>query len=379
MNPPSRRSNLLFLILGALSVALVAGVLAATGVFDSSDTASGGGAASAQSAQSAPPAAAGGTPTSVADIYERVAPAVVFVQARRARPQTPALPIPGPPGRDRATATGSGFVIDDDGDIVTNQHVIDGSRDVRVRFGEKADPIRARVVGEDPSTDLALLKIDPKAVKGGLKVLELADSSRLRPGEATIAIGAPFGLAGSVTTGIVSALEREIQSPNRFPIAGVVQTDAAINPGNSGGPLLDAQGRAIGVNSQIATSGDNQSSGVGFAVPINEVKKVAPLLERDGKIDRPYLGVSTSDGTAARRGAIVRAVIARGPAAEAGLRVNDRIVGVAGKPVDEASDVAAAISDRKVGERVEIRYVRGGQERTATVELGKRPAEARQR
>ena len=367
----SRASNLLFLLLGAVSVAIVAAILASTGVFDDDDPSAGGGSAAAAKTTVA---GTGGAPASVADIYERVAPAVVFVSAAATRQ---ALPSPLPSPRGRGTASGSGFVIAADGKIVTNQHVVDGSKDVRVRFGEEGDPIRARVVGEDPSTDLALLEVDPDDVEGGLKVLELADSSKLRPGEATIAIGAPFGLAGTVTTGIVSALDREIQSPNSFSISGVVQTDAAINPGNSGGPLLDAEGRVIGVNSQIATNGDNQSSGVGFAVPVNEVKKVVPLLERDGKIDRPYLGVSTSEAPGARKGAVVRELLRNAPAAEAGLRVNDRVVSVAGKPVAEPEDIAAAIVDRKPGQSVEIRYVRGTQERTATVKLGTRPAQAR--
>jgi S1-C subfamily serine protease len=377
MTPPSRRSNLVSMLLGALSVAIVVGVLALTGTFDGADADRGAATAATATATAAPPAASGGAPTSVADIYAKVAPAVVFVQARSdasatgTAPRSPVDPSPAPDRR--GTASGSGFVVDAKGTIVTNQHVVDGSRDVTVRFGEDGDPIPARLVGEDPSTDIAVLKIDPKKVEGGLKVLELADSAKLRPGEATIAIGAPFGLAGSVTTGVVSALNRDIESPNGFPISGVVQTDAAINPGNSGGPLLDAQGRAIGVNSQIATNGNNANSGVGFAVPIDTVKEVVPLLERDGEIDRPYVGLSTSDGEGGRKGAIVRAVVPGAPGAEAGLRPGDRIVSVAGKAVEDAGGVAEAIADRKPGQAVEVRYVRGSEERTATVKLGTRP------
>jgi hypothetical protein len=184
-----------------------------------------------------------------------------------------------------------------------------------VRFGEDGDPIRARIVGEDPSSDLALLKIDPSKVKGGLQPLELGDSKNLRPGEATIAIGSPFGLSGSVTTGVVSALDREITAPNDFPISGVVQTDAAINPGNSGGPLLDAQGRVIGVNSQIATNGaPDRTRAWASRSRSTRSARWCPVLERDGKIERPYLGVSTSDATGSQRGVVIRAVVPGGPA-----------------------------------------------------------------
>jgi putative serine protease PepD len=354
-------------LLGALSVALVAGVLALTGVFDgSSPRGAAATAATTSTTAAATPAAATGAPASVADIYATASPLVFFIPAT---------------GSGAATATGSGFVIDKKGLIVTNQHVVDGSSRVTVRFGEDGDPIPATVKGQDPSSDVALLKVDPAKVKlaGGIKALPLGESNGLRPGEGTIAIGAPFGLAGTVTTGIVSALNREIQSPNGFPISGAIQTDAAINPGNSGGPLLDARGRAIGVNSQIATNGQsNSSAGVGFAISIDSVKDVVPLLERNGKVDRPYLGVSTSDAPGSTDGAIVRTVIPRGPAAEAGLRTGDRIVRVGDKAVADASAVSAAIIDLKPGEQVAIRYVRGGQERTATVKLGTRPTQARQ-
>ena len=184
-------------------------------------------------------------------------------------------------------------------------------------------------------------------------------------------------MSGSVTTGIVSALDREIESPNGFPISGVVQTDAAINPGNSGGPLLDAEGRVIGVNSQIATNGGSGSnSGVGFAVPIDTVKEVVPLLERDGKVDRPYLGVSTGDATGASQGAVIQSVISGGPADKAGLRPGDRLVRIGSTPVREASDVQKTIIERKPGERLEIRYVRDSDEQTATVQLGTRPEQS---
>jgi S1-C subfamily serine protease len=361
-----RRSNLAFLLLGAVSVALVVAVLSLTGIFDGSDPKQGAATAATPAQRSAAPV---GTSTSVADIYERVSTGVVFISARSGQVSQPGLGQQG-----GQSASGSGFVIDRGGDIVTNQHVVDGASDVRVRFGEDGQPIKARVVGTDPSTDLALLKIDPTAVKGGLKPLVLGESKGLRPGEATIAIGSPFGLSGSVTTGIVSALDREIESPNGFPISGVVQTDAAINPGNSGGPLLDAEGRAIGVNSQIATNGGSGSnSGVGFAVPIDTVKEVVPLLERDGKVDRPYVGIATGDASGSGQGAVIRSVVPGGPAQRSGLRVGDRVVEIAGKAVKEAADVQKVVIERKPGEKLEIRYFRGSDEQTATVQLGTRP------
>ena len=228
----------------------------------------------------------------MSDIYKRVSSGVVYIASRTAQGQ----------------ASGSGFVISGDGSIVTNDHVVENATQVSVRFTENGDPIAAKVVGTDPSTDVALLKVDASKVEGGLKPLQLADSKQLVPGEPAIAIGSPFGLQGTVTSGIVSALGREIQAPNGFTISGVIQTDAAINPGNSGGPLLDDTGRVIGINSQIATNGTDSNSGVGFAVPIDTVKTVVPQLKADGKIARAWLGVSSTDA-APRDGALV----ARGP------------------------------------------------------------------
>ncbi len=197
--------------------------------------------------------------------------------------------------------------------------MVEDSSAFSVRIGVDTKPIPAQLVGKDPSSDLAVLKVDPSAVKGGLKPLELGDSDALEPGDQTIAIGSPFGLEGTVTTGIVSSLGRTIEAPNGFPIANAVQTDAAINPGNSGGPLLDGNGRVIGVNSQIK-SGSGANSGVGFAVPVATVKFVVPQIENGGKVERAYLGVSNGDaagplGRADRLGRPRRPGPARRPAA----------------------------------------------------------------
>jgi putative serine protease PepD len=272
--------------------------------------------------------------------------------------------------------SGSGWVYSADGTIVTNDHVVAGARKVAVRFTENGDPIDAEVVGTDPSSDIAVLKIDPSKVEGGVKPLQLADSEQLEPGQPAIAIGSPFGLQGTVTSGIVSALGREIQSPNGFTISGVIQTDAAINPGNSGGPLLDEQGRVIGINSQIATNGANANSGVGFAVPIDTVKQVVPQLKADGKIERAWLGVSTSDA-APRDGAVVQQVTGA-PAQKAGLRPGDLILRFDDRTITTASDLGQAVNTRKPGDTVKVEVQRNGSRETLNVTLGTRPNEAQQ-
>src|SRR3954451_4334268 len=239
-----RMSRLLAFIAGAVSVGAVIGVLAIAGVVCGSDT-----TIVRPHATAGPPAARNdGDTAPVADVYARVSPGVVFVQAISGKGQ---LPFPGG-GR---AASGSGFVIDEQGHIVTNDHVVEDATQYRVRFGDNGDPIKAKLLGTDPSADLALLEVDPDEVGEPLHQIVLGASEELRPGDRAIAIGSPFGLEGTVTSGIVSALGRTIQAPNGFSISGAVQTDAAINPGNSGGPLLDSRGQVIGVNSQIQTNG----------------------------------------------------------------------------------------------------------------------------
>src|SRR4051794_22201599 len=264
---------------GAVSVGLVVGVLAAAGVIDddtnTTATEAPSPAASAPSgSSSAKPVDT--QPTNVSQIYKRVSPSVAFVQSTGAA----------------QAATGSGFVFDDQGHIVTNDHVVEGFNRFSVRVGSDQTPIRAQLVGKDPSSDLAVLKIDPSKVPGGLKALTLGDSNAMAPGDQAIAIGSPFGLAGTVTVGVISALGRTIESPNGFPISNAIQTDAAINPGNSGGPLLDGRGRVIGVNSQIKTESGDSNAGVGFAVPVSTIKQVVPQIQSGGKINRAFLGVT---------------------------------------------------------------------------------------
>jgi S1-C subfamily serine protease len=359
-----RPTPFLSALLGAATVGVIVVVLALAGAFDRTDT-----VVAPDQPRATTPDVPRSTPTTVAEIYEQAARGVVFVSARGGQGS---LPFDGD-GGGRA-ASGSGFAIDDEGYIVTNQHVIENADRITVRFGEDGEPIPARLVGADPSTDIALLKIDPDAVEDGLQPLALGESKDLRPGDAAIAIGSPFGLEGTVTTGIVSALGREITAPNGFPISGVLQTDAAINPGNSGGPLLDSRGRVIGVNSQIATSGSNANSGVGFAVPIDTVKDVVPQLKEHGEIERAYLGVASAEPEA-RNGAVVRTITPGGPADRANLQVGDRITELDGKPVRTPSDLGELVLGKRPGDRVRLEVVRGGDTRTIEVTLGERPDE----
>jgi S1-C subfamily serine protease len=375
-------SKLFPALIGAFAACAVFVALALAGAFDNSEDSANSPASSRTGPVQTQTAASPSGGLDVAGLYERTRSGVVFVEAR---------------GQGSGTASGSGFLVDDNGSIVTNQHVVDNADEVAVRFGENGDPVDAKVTGTDPSTDLALLKIDPQAVDG--RPLDLGASSDVRVGEPVIAIGSPFGLRGTVTSGIVSGLGREIQSPNGFTIDEVVQTDAAINPGNSGGPLIDERGNVIGVNAQIASNGSRANSGVGFAIPIDTAKKVIPELRRSGEVKRAYLGVSSADvdsGIArqlnlpADRGALVQSVVRGGPADDAGLRGatrqtqsglgagGDLIVKVGDEEISDGNGLADAISAMKPGDEVRIEYFRGDERRTAQVKLSERPDQADQ-
>ena len=372
-------SKLFPALIGALAACLVFAVLAIAGAFDSTEdnTPASSGRDPVRTQTAATPS--GGL--DVAGLYERTRSGVVFVEAR---------------GQGPGGASGSGFLVDKNGSILTNQHVVDDAEEVDVRFGEDGDPVDAKVTGTDASTDLALLKIDPKDADG--QPLQLGSSADVRVGEPVIAIGSPFGLRGTVTSGIVSGLGREIQSPNGFTIDEVVQTDAAINPGNSGGPLIDERGRVIGVNAQIASS-NRSNSGVGFAVPIDTAKDVIPELRKSGEVKRAYLGVSSAEvdsevaqqlNLPADRGALVQTVVRGGPADDAGLRGGQRrtesglaaggdlIVKVGDKEIADPGQLADVISALKPGEEVRIEYFRGDERRTAEVKLSERPDQANQ-
>jgi putative serine protease PepD len=271
-------------------------------------------------------------------------------------------------GSQSGTAQGSGWVYDSAGHIITNEHVVDGASSVSVMFwnGKKAD---ARVVGTDPSTDLAVIAVD--APSSLLFPLSVGDSGNVQVGDSVVAIGSPFGLEETVTAGIVSALHREMTSPNNFAIDDSIQTDAAINHGNSGGPLLNAQGKVIGVNAQIA-SDSGGSDGVGFAIPSDTVRSIARQLITTGKAQHAFLGVVLDDTS--ENGAHVAQVRGGGPAAEAGLRAGDVITQVNGEQVDSSDELRAAINAHKPGDKVSITYTRNGQSHTAEVTLASRPS-----
>jgi S1-C subfamily serine protease len=381
-------------VLGGIVVAVVGAILLATGAIDtgSKTTVVQRQAPLTSGAPSTSAAGESSGGLTVGDIYKKTGPGVAFIQADIV--ETTSSPF-GFPETQRGQATGSGFVLNQDGYIATNAHVVSGAKDVQVSFGD-GDPTPAKVVGKDPSTDLAVIKVDPTKVH--VTTLPLGDSGTLRVGDPVVAIGNPFGFDDTVTTGIVSALGREIQAPNNFSIDHAIQTDAAINPGNSGGPLLDQHGRVVGINSQIATGGNGKGSvGIGFAIPINLAKQVFPALIKTGRVPHAYMGITTAPLTPtlvrdfnlpAAKGALVQAVEQGSPAAKAGLRAGqtqtsssliaggDLIVGVDGKPVNTPSDIAAAIADNKPGDKVTVQFFRGRAKRAVTVTLADRPARA---
>jgi putative serine protease PepD len=270
-------------------------------------------------------------------------------------------------------ATGSGFVVSSQGLIVTNAHVVEGATAVSVTVGGGATH-PATVVGRDESTDLAVLRVDD-AGSETFAPLRFADSGRLEVGDTTYAIGNPFGLDHTFTSGVVSALDRQIDAPNGYAIDHVIQTDAPINPGNSGGPLLDDHGRVIGVNSQILNGGGsaaNGNVGIGFAISSNTVRAIVGQLEATGHVEHAYLGVQlapTERGT----GAQVAGLASGGPAEQAGLRTGDTISALDGTPVDGADALAAAIGAHKPGDDVRLTVERDGARQTLTITLGTQP------
>jgi putative serine protease PepD len=272
-----------------------------------------------------------------------------------------------PFGQQPQRAQGSGFVYDSKGDIITNQHVVDGADSITVTFWNgKTYP--ARLVGSDASTDTAVIKVD--ALAGALHPLTLANSSTVEVGDGVVAIGSPFGLEETVTTGIVSALHRQMTSPNNFTIDDSIQTDAAINHGNSGGPLLNMQGKVIGITSQIESdSGGND--GVGFAVPSNTARTIANKLIATGKVEHAFLGVELST---ADKGARISSVKAGQPAAKAGLQVGDVITSFGAKKISSVDSLRFAVDAKHPGDTVSVTFVRDGKSRTVTVTLGTRPS-----
>jgi putative serine protease PepD len=300
--------------------------------------------------------------SSVAAVYQRVKDGVVEVTTSNG---TQADPFGG---QSPTGATGSGFVIDEEGHIVTNQHVVAGAESVVVRFSDGSE-VDAEVVGTDPSSDIAVLDVDRPSSR--LTPLSFAGDGSLQVGNPVIAIGSPFGLEGTLTTGVISALGREIQSPNRFTIENAIQTDAALNSGNSGGPVLDSQGRVVGVAAQIRSE-NGGNVGIGYAIPGDTAQRIARELIEDGSVEHAYLGVSLPDDGAAT----FESVVEGSPADRAGLQPQDEVTAVDGKSITTGDELRDAIDAKKPGDKITLTIERNGDERTVQVTLGQRPATA---
>jgi putative serine protease PepD len=335
---------------------------------------------------------------SINEIYRRSAPGVVQVTSTSVvQSQFDPFTNPfAPLGPTTEKSLGSGFVIDKTGHIVTNYHVVQGAREVDVSFSNH-ESMRARIVGSDPSTDIAVLKVT--ANSRALTPLPLGDSDTVRVGDSVVAIGNPFGLDRTVTAGIVSALQRQIQAPNSYAIDHVIQTDAPINHGNSGGPLINADGDVVGVNAQIDTGGTSDGNvGIGFAIPIDTVKNVAAQLIKQGRVEHAFLGINARaiDPTLARvfrlpvqHGLLVEQVQAGSPAARAGLKAGNTDVTVAGETYNLGGDLivradGAGISSlarlrtlvaaKEPGESMKLQVYRGSKKLDLIVTLGRQPA-----
>jgi S1-C subfamily serine protease len=334
-------------------------------------------------------------PLTIREIYRRAAPGVVQITSTTLSDQQidPLFGFPLPQREQKAQ--GSGFVIDESGYIVTNYHVVAGASDIEVSFSNK-ESMKATVEGTDRPTDLALLKVDADA--RAFRPLELGNSEQVQVGDAVVAIGNPFGLERSITSGIVSALQRTIESPAQSPIDRVIQTDASINRGNSGGPLLNAAGQVIGVNTQIATGSTTEEGnvGVGFAVPINTVRDVVGQLQAKGRVDHADLGIEVQQLTdeiadlfrlPSKEGLLVVRVQEETGAAKAGIRAGDTQVVVSGQSwllggdilisadgvrLGSPSDLHRAIAAKKPGERMKLELYRGDEKRTVTAQLSRR-------
>ncbi len=318
-------------------------------------------------------------------LYSETADAVVEITAKvsgssAAGSEAEGFPGPGGSmpfgeegGSSEATATGSGFIVDEEGTVVTAAHVVEDASSIEVKLSDGTTR-SAEVLGEDDASDLAVIRFDASGLE--LQTLELADSSSLDVGAEVAAIGAPFEYAWSISTGIVSGLERTIEAPNGFTVAHAVQTDAAVNPGNSGGPLLNASGeKVVGVVDQIATDGSSdQSSGVGFAVSSDLVAAELEALESGEDIEHAYLGVATGDAEGSA-GALVGEVVAGSPAAEAGLQVGDVITAIDDVEIADSSDLVTAIAEHDAGEKVRLELETDSGSKTIEVRLGTQPAE----
>jgi S1-C subfamily serine protease len=343
-----------------------------------------------------------GDTNTVNEIYRHDGQGVAFIESTEPAQESasPFNPFGEGESGGGGIATGSGFLIDDEGHIITNNHVVEGATKVEVKLGSSDTSHEAEVVGTDPATDVALLKIDVPADQQ--HPLLLGNSAQVQVGEPVVAIGNPFGLDRTVTAGIVSALQRQIQAPNGFSISHVIQTDAAINPGNSGGPLIDAEGKVIGINSQIQTGGGSEGNvGIGFAVPINTAREVVEQIEEHGEVEHAYIGITGGSITPAlakalklpaEKGVLVNEVVKDSPADKAGIEGGDTnatiegvkvtlggdiITEVDGEPVDSMEEVVDKVNSAQPGDEMELTLLRGDSEtKHVTVTLGVRPNSA---
>ena len=359
------------------------GVLAGTGQLGGGDTTiireSASGLSTSVSSTSSDAAAAETPATtrglSVEQVVKRESPAVVLVSNETAQ----------------GGSLGSGFLIDDQGHVVTNAHVVDGATKTTVTFQDGTEG-KGTILGVDKSTDVAVIKVSK--VPAGVHPVPLGNSGDLTVGQDVVAIGNPYGYSGTATTGIVSALKRAIQSPSGFTIQNAIQTDAAINQGNSGGPLFDNDGRVIGINSQIASE-NGGNVGIGFAVPIDTVRPIVDSIISGGKAQHAWIGIQGRELTPAlaqklgldgKRGVVIASLDNRGPASDAGLKAADKadaavptggdlIVAVNGTPVTDMADVAEAVASRKVGDQITVTVLRDGKSQTVTMTLKDRPAD----
>jgi S1-C subfamily serine protease len=385
-------------LLGGVVVAVLGGIAVAAGLLDTGHNTTTTITAPLSSAPVANTESNDASNT-VNQIYRHDGPGVAFIESTEPAEESsaPFNPFGGEEeSRGGGIATGSGFLIDDEGHIVTNNHVVEGATKVEVRLGSSDTEHEAEVVGADPATDVALLKIDVPADQQ--HPLELGNSAKVQVGDPVVAIGNPFGLDRTVTAGIVSALQRQIQAPNGFSISHVIQTDAAINPGNSGGPLIDAEGKVIGINSQIQTGGSGDGNvGIGFAVPINTAREVVEQIEKNGKVEHAFIGISGGSITPAlakalklpvEEGVLVNEVTKGSPADKAGIEGGDTEATIEGVKVTLGGDIITEIDGKKLksmdelveiiqglkpGDELELTIIRDGDEKSADVTLGTQP------
>jgi len=387
------RSPFFSALLGGAVVAVIGLIAIAAGVVQSD-----GGTTTTVAAPLTAPIDAKGEEESgnvVNQIYKADGDGVAFIEADIESQEAESFNPFGEPQPEGGSATGSGFVIDGDGHVITNNHVVEGATNVSVKLGDSEKSYDAEVVGTDPGTDIALLRVDAPADE--FHPLRLGRSSELEVGDPVVAIGNPFGLDRTVTSGIVSALQRDIQAPNGFSISHVIQTDAAINPGNSGGPLINAEGAVIGINAQIATGGGGGNVGIGFAIPIDTLRANLEQLKETGEVEHAFIGISGGTVTPelakalnlpVEEGVLVQTVVKDGPADKAGLEAGgtsatidgeevrlggDIITEVDGEKVKSMDEMIEIVQESKPGDELNLTILRGGEEKTADVTLGTQP------